>query len=114
MLRGGILRGTRRDDRARETSRAREREASSHAACVREFENLDAVAWARCGWSSAIAIALSKLSAETIELPLAWSPRPCRGFLATYPYDSDCWAYEPVFDAYGDYLGQQYMNLCVP
>jgi hypothetical protein len=40
------------------------------------------------------------------------------GALATYPYssgydyDNGCWAYEPVYDAYGNYLGQQYVNIC--
>ena len=36
------------------------------------------------------------------------------GAIATYPYYDDCWAYEPVYDAYGNYLGQQYVNLCLP
>ena len=36
------------------------------------------------------------------------------GAMATYPYDSDCWVNEPIYDAYGDYLGQQKVNLCVP
>ena len=34
------------------------------------------------------------------------------GALAAYPYYSDCWDYVPVYDPYGDYLGEQYVNLC--
>ena len=40
------------------------------------------------------------------------------GALAAYPYwggygyDNGCWAYVPVYDAYGNYLGQQYVNIC--
>jgi hypothetical protein len=37
------------------------------------------------------------------------------GAIATYPYNyNDCWAYEPLYDAYGNYLGQQYTNICTP
>ena len=40
------------------------------------------------------------------------------GALATYPYwgdygyDNGCWTYEPAYDAFGNYLGQQYVNIC--
>jgi hypothetical protein len=27
-------------------------------------------------------------------------------------YGDGCWTYQPVYDAYGRYLGQQYVNIC--
>ncbi len=46
--------------------------------------------------------------------PQAFAPRASLGAVATYPYYNDCWAYQPLYDAYGAYLGQQYVNICVP
>ena len=53
-----------------------------------------------------------------------WGPAVVAGLaagaLATYPYwggygygyGNGCWAYQPTYDAYGRYLGQQYVNIC--
>jgi hypothetical protein len=51
-----------------------------------------------------------------------WGPAVVAGLaagaIATYPYwggygyDNGCWAYRPTYDAYGQYLGQQYVNIC--
>ena len=30
----------------------------------------------------------------------------------TYGYGSSCYAYAPTYDAYGDYIGQQPVNVC--
>jgi hypothetical protein len=39
----------------------------------------------------------------------AFATYPCWG---GYGYDNGCWAYEPAYDAFGNYLGQQYVNIC--
>ncbi|HZZ61843.1 MAG TPA: hypothetical protein VFE63_11805 [Roseiarcus sp.] len=36
------------------------------------------------------------------------------GDVGTYPYYDSCWVYEPLYDAYGNYPGQQYVNVCAP
>jgi hypothetical protein len=38
------------------------------------------------------------------------------GGIATYPfwggYGNGCWYYRPIYDAWGDYLGQSYVSVC--
>ncbi len=51
-----------------------------------------------------------------------WGPAVAAGLaagaIATYPYwggygyNNGCWAYRPIYDAYGRYLGQRYVNIC--